>query len=773
MNNFFRFLLLAAFCLLFHPLQAQMCLPSWLYRVPVTVNNAGNGALTNYQVKLTMNTAALVTAGKMRSDGGDIRFTGSDCCTPVCHWVEKGMNTATTVIWLKIPSLPAGGTATVYLHYGDLTQTSNANGDCVFEFFDDFSGTTLNLSKWTVRGTPAALTVSGGTMQLAGNSNWEYIRSNTTFTSKVKIHDRRSHGNSTGSAGFVFGHAGADNRYTFRYNSTNLGMAVTYDTDVFGGNAWYNQTYPLLPYAISPTYHEFEATAENVSNAIQITNYCNLTAANCNSNTTNLNSSTGASFYIGYSSYTSALGSSLSDHVFVRKFTATADPSTSLGSEFAMPPRPLATTPDGYLCEGTTRLLNAGAGHFSFLWNNAVTTQTQTFNFPPADTVWCTVVDGMGCSFTDTIIFTVSPLPANFISPVQATVCPGDSVTFDAGPSMDSYLWIGGPAAQTYTVALPGDYIAEVMDTLGCVGRDTASLLNFAPPPVAIMPGDSLIFCWGDSLDLDAGLYPLYQWSTGDSTQIITVDSSGLWWVEVTDSNGCTGIDSVLVTEVPLPAVSITPHDIIVCEGTQVCLDAGAGFGCYIWSEGSNTQVICPPVAGQYSVTVCDANNCMNSDTASVQFYPAPNAIITQAGNTFTCSPAVTYQWLLNNSPLGGGTSQSYTTVALGNYSCVITDSNGCTDTSNVISFTTSAVASSAPQVNLWPNPARDLVSLNVDGLSGKWDWELVSITGVSVVSGSSSSAEAQISTAALPRGMYLVVIRQEGGRWVQRLVLE
>ncbi|MCR9143968.1 MAG: DUF2341 domain-containing protein [bacterium] len=76
-------------------------------------------SLTNYQYELTINTASLVSAGKMNADGSDILFMNSDDLIPLPYWIESGMNTAATKIWVRLPSIPAGGLARIFLHYGN------------------------------------------------------------------------------------------------------------------------------------------------------------------------------------------------------------------------------------------------------------------------------------------------------------------------------------------------------------------------------------------------------------------------------------------------------------------------------------------------------------------------------------------------------------------------------------------------------------------------------------------------------------------------------
>jgi hypothetical protein len=75
----------------------------------------------------------------MRSDCGDIRFTDSDKITQLSYWIESGCNTASTQIWVKVPTIPASSTKTIYVYYGNLSATSQSNGANTFIFFDDFT----------------------------------------------------------------------------------------------------------------------------------------------------------------------------------------------------------------------------------------------------------------------------------------------------------------------------------------------------------------------------------------------------------------------------------------------------------------------------------------------------------------------------------------------------------------------------------------------------------------------------------------------------------
>jgi|GEM_PF-3165018 len=97
---------------------------SWIYRKSVAVANSGS-TLTNEDVLITLDSAALVTAGKLQVDCDDFRFSDNDGTTSLDYWIEDGCNTTSTKIWVRIPSLTAGG-KTIYMYYGNNSVGSGA-----------------------------------------------------------------------------------------------------------------------------------------------------------------------------------------------------------------------------------------------------------------------------------------------------------------------------------------------------------------------------------------------------------------------------------------------------------------------------------------------------------------------------------------------------------------------------------------------------------------------------------------------------------------------
>jgi PKD repeat protein/formylmethanofuran dehydrogenase subunit D len=81
-------------------------------------------------------------------------------------------------------------------------------------------------------------------------------------------------------------------------------------------------------------------------------------------------------------------------------------------------------------------------------------------------------------------------------------------------------------------------------------------------------------------------------WSNGESGNTITVTESGTYSVTITDANGCSASDSVVVNLIEVPAIDLG-EDIFLCNiGSDIMLDAGEGFDSYLWSTGATTQTI-------------------------------------------------------------------------------------------------------------------------------------------------------------------------------------
>lgn len=351
-------------------------------------------------------------------------------------------------------------------------------------------------------------------------------------------------------------------------------------------------------------------------------------------------------------------------------------------------------TPDGptTFCEGGQVGLTATAGA-SYLWSTGDTTQTIIVSASGAYSVVVTTPEGCVGTAADVVV-TVNPLPEPIVSAVGPTeFCEGGSVTLTTG-SFSSYSWSTGDTTQSIVVSVAGDYTVTVTDANGCVGTSSATTVTVNPPPTPTISADGpTTFCDGDDVVLTSSAAVSYLWSTGETTQSITVTTTGSYTVSVTDVNGCVGdSDPIDITVNDNPTPTITPDGPTeFCDGDSVILTSSAAAA-YVWSTGDTTQSITVTTSGTYNVTVVDANGCVGTSadiTINVNDLPTPT--VTPSGPTTFCeggsvtltaSGATSYLW---NT---GDTTQAITVSTTGTYVVTVTDANGCSADSDGVDVT-------------------------------------------------------------------------------------
>jgi hypothetical protein len=119
--------------------------PRFTFMRPVTISNPG-ADLIEYQIEMVLDTASLISEGKMRSDCGDLRVIDSDEYSTLPYIIAEGCNTARTTVITKIPKIEYQ--KIIYIAYGNHTYESSQNPEEIYDFFEDFNGTSLNREVW-------------------------------------------------------------------------------------------------------------------------------------------------------------------------------------------------------------------------------------------------------------------------------------------------------------------------------------------------------------------------------------------------------------------------------------------------------------------------------------------------------------------------------------------------------------------------------------------------------------------------------------------------
>ena len=156
----------------------------------------------------------------------------------------------------------------------------------------------------------------------------------------------------------------------------------------------------------------------------------------------------------------------------------------------------------------------------------------------------------------------------------------------------------------------------------GCaIQTDTIRIIDNNLSALDIIPMDSINICSGNNAAIIAHQgFDTYKWSNGDTTNSITINSGGMFYVTVTSQCG-TFTDSIYSKILPVTHVNLG-KDTITCSSTGVILDAGTVFSSYHWSTGESTQTITAITSGEYIVTATNVNGCFSQDTINVLINP-------------------------------------------------------------------------------------------------------------------------------------------------------
>ena len=694
-----------------------------------TVTENSGATVLNYQLKLTVDTQTPITAGDMNANGDDIRF-GNDCSGSILfnYWIESGINTTTTIIWVKIDTLYASSTRTIYMYYG------NPSAPAISAISGTFTGPNSSTDS-----------LSGGTAQNVHNCQRGF-----RFSPNEDIlvtHFGRNEPNGTQRYITLFGfysHAilsqiqvsgpaaqysygmlpspmwlykdtmlilemytnGTDQEYWYN-GTTQHGQQITL-YDVRYRNACTQNDFPSLALTFSeygypdllywrkkkitpaPTYADGTALAVNPASNVS---ECGGVAVSIGSVATG-----GSGQYSYLWSPTSNLSSSTIAQPLASPTTTTTYTvqvtdvacGTMVTASVTVTPHSLPTviaqTSADSICSGSTVTLT-GSGANSYTWDNGASDGVAT---SPAGTTLYTVTgtDANGCINTNAITVNVE-IPVVTANSSANTVCAGDMVTL-TGSGAVSYVW-DNSATDGVAIAVPATVTFMVTGTtaLGCTSTATTTVTANSLPTITAYTTDSAV-CAGEYVTLTvSGTSVSYSWNNSVSTAVPFAPASTLTYIVTgTDINNCVNTSSITVTVNPLPTVTGTASFPSICIGDTETL-TGGGANTYSWDNSvlDGVGFLASPTVTSFIVTGTDANNCVNTATVSITVNSLP-AVTANAsddticgGDTLTLAGggASSYTWdnsVTDNSPFVPALSTNYTVTG--------TDGNGCVNTNSV-----------------------------------------------------------------------------------------
>ena len=430
-------------------------------------------------------------------------------------------------------------------------------------------------------------------------------------------------------------------------------------------------------------------------------------------------------------------------------------------------------------CDGGSVTLT-GPSNMSYLWSDASTSQSLVLS--SSGQVGLTITDANGCSATaSTVDVNVFSVPTLAVTAASSTsICQGESVTLQASGGFSSYAWSSGASNQNLIVNAAGSYSVTGTTSDGCTTTSSAQSVTVNALPTAIVTNNGAsLLCSGLTTTLSAPIGMTYLWSNGDTTQTITISTSGSYDVTVTNASGCSATSgSTLITTSQVTVPTVVASGVTeFCEGGDVILAIPSGFASYTWNTGSGFSQLTATQSGSYFATVSNTDGCtVNSDTVIVTVFPTPlTPSISYAANdtVMVSSIADGNQWYFNGILITGETGTTLRPVNLGNYSVRIIDSNGCEGDMSAMQFYNSIgiVDNLASQVNLYPNPSNGLVTLElgaIDVLSIK----IYDAKGRLLNELNSCPGNCRIDLGAFEDGMYQLVLMTTQGQTVTKAVV-
>ena len=346
-------------------------------------------------------------------------------------------------------------------------------------------------------------------------------------------------------------------------------------------------------------------------------------------------------------------------------------------------------------CNRTSIVLTATGSDASYVWSNGGTNAANTVTAPATYTVTATGSNGCTSDASTTINQVDNPTVSVTASEIQ---CYGESTTFTAnangGAAPYSYSWQDDLGSGQTLEAQAGTYAVTVTDNNGC----TASANGTASQPTqltASISSPTNVSCNGASdgsatVTANGGTADYtYLWSNNATTPTVNGLAAGTYNVTITDANSCTATASTTITQPEALTASITASTNASCNGASdgsatVTANGGTTDYTYLWSNNATTPAVSDLAAGNYSVTVTDANGCTATANATIT---EPTELTSElSAGTIACNGSTTniantvdggtepYQYYWSNS----STEQNLSGVIAGTYTVTVRDNNGC-----------------------------------------------------------------------------------------------
>lgn len=269
------------------------------------------------------------------------------------------------------------------------------------------------------------------------------------------------------------------------------------------------------------------------------------------------------------------------------------------------------------------------------------------------------------------------------------SICSQTSILLKAGGGYDSYLWQDGSTDSVFLASVSGDFWVRIENNCG-FAFDTIHI-DFSSS-FDIDLGNDTSFCYGRSLILSPGAnFYSYYWQNGSTDSLLLAELTGYYWVQVTDSSGCTAVDTIYIDAFMNFGFSLGSDTSVICDGDYLFLHGPEGYQSYEWQDGSTYLDFLADKAGIYWLEITDENSCAARDSILLIVNKIPNDFL--GNDTVMCegdyfdihAPSYYNKYVWQD----GSSDSVFIAWQTGDYWVYVEDSIGCTgiDTISLSSF--------------------------------------------------------------------------------------
>lgn len=382
-----------------------------------------------------------------------------------------------------------------------------------------------------------------------------------------------------------------------------------------------------------------------------------------------------------------------------------------------IPSTPASISADGptTFCPGSSVTLTSGNATGNN-WSTGETTPSITVT--ASGTYTLTVTDVCGTTTaSQQVIILPTPTPVTISGPTS--LCSGQTITLTSSASTGNNWTPTGETTQSISVTSPGTYTVSLPQVCGSATDSYTVTLNPSTPAVIAASGPTT-FCPGDSVTLTSNNATGNSWSTGETSQAITVTTSGTYTLTVTDICGTTTA-SQQVTVLPAPTPVTISGPTSLCNGQSITLTSSASTGNNWSPNGETTPTISVTTGG--IVTVSVPQTCgVATASHTITLNPLPNIQSVSTINS-TCFGTNDGSLTIHSSDTGlefsldGGTnwqpSNTFTNLSPGTYTPQVRfASTGCSITLSPETLTEPSIPAASAS-NSGPYCEGTAVSLN------------------------------------------------------------